>query len=199
MEETEEQLRAMCNLTEEDLSLIDNCKSTKRRIELLSVRTLLKTVGINQIIHYDNRKPFLDNGYISISHSVDIAAIIWNPNRHVGIDIETISPRISRIATRAFSKEELVSANDDIEKLTILWNSKECIFKLANDEGIDFREMIKVKLPVTETFRLMNIVECLKTQCEGTIEATLLKSGRTQRFSLSAMKIENNTVVFGSI
>ncbi len=189
MEESEEQLRAMCDLCDEDLCRIDNCKAPKRRIELLSVRALLKAVGINQTIHYNDSKPYLDNGYISISHSPDIAAIIYNTDHPVGIDIEKISPRIQRIATRAFSDEEIAAANGDLEKLTILWNCKECVFKLANDEGIDFREMIKVK----------NISLAERSRSEGLIEATLTKSGKTQQFSLFAIKIEDNTAVWGRL
>ena len=215
MEESEEQLRAMCDLCDEDLCRIDNCKAPKRRIELLSVRALLKAVGINQTIHYNDSKPYLDNGYISISHSADIAAIIYNPDYPVGIDIEKISPRIQRIATRAFSDEEIAVANGDLEKLTILWNCKECVFKLADDEGIDFREMISIQLaemppetpPETPPERQSkgqskgsrngSIIEVPRGLSEGLIDATLTKSGKTRHFSLSAMKIENNTVVFG--
>ena len=187
MEETEEQLCAMCDLADEDNCRIERCSAPKRRIELLSVRALLKAVGINQTIHYNDCKPYLDNGYISISHSADIAAIIYNPDHSVGIDVEKVSPRIQRIATRAFSEEEIAAANGDLEKLTILWNCKECVFKLANDESIDFREMIKVKnIPLAE-----------RSRSEGLIDATLTKSGKTRKFSLSAMKIEDNTVVFG--
>ena len=204
MEETEEQLRAMCNLCDEDLCRINNCKAPKRRIELLSVRALLKAIGINQTIHYNDRKPYLNNGYISISHSPDIAAIIYNPDHPVGIDIEKISPRIQRIATRAFSDEEIAAANGDLEKLTILWNCKECVFKLANDEGIDFREMIKISLsnagilaenPSLRYFDKLS----RRSSASELIEATLTKSGKTQHFSLSAMKIEGNTVVWGRL
>ncbi len=211
MEESEEQLRAMCDLCDEDLCRIDNCKAPKRRIELLSVRALLKAVGINQTIHYNDSKPYLDNGYISISHSADIAAIIYNPDYPVGIDIEKISSRIQRIATRAFSDEEIAVANGDLEKLTILWNCKECVFKLADDEGIDFREMISIQLAEmsqetpperqskgqSKGSRNGSIIEVPRGLSEGLIDATLTKSGKTRHFSLSAMKIENNTVVFG--
>ena len=222
MEESEEQLRAMCDLCDEDLCRIDNCKAPKRRIELLSVRALLKAVGINQTIHYSDSKPYLDNGYISISHSADIAAIIYNLDYPVGIDIEKISPRIQRIATRAFSDEEIAVANGDLEKLTILWNCKECVFKLADDEGIDFREMISIQLaemppemlPETPPERQSkgqskgsrrvslsavdgSIIEVPRGLSEGLIYATLKKSGNPRHFFFSAMKIEDNTVVFG--
>ena len=187
MEETEEQLRTMCYLTDEDNRLIERCTAHKRRIELLAVRALLKAVGINQTIHYNDRKPYLDDGYISISHSANMAAIIWNKNFPVGIDIEKLSPRILRIAERVFSDKELETAAGDIEKLTIMWNCKECVFKLANDEGIDFREMIEVK----------NIPLVKRSRNGGLIEATLTKSGKIQHFSLFAMKVEDNTVVWG--
>ena len=205
----------MSNLCDEDLCRIDSCKATKRRFELLSVRALLKAVGINQTIHYNDCKPYIDKGYISISHSADIAAIIYNPDHSVGIDIEKISPRIQRIATRAFSDEEIAAANGDLEKLTILWNCKECVFKLANDDGIDFREMISIQLaemspetpPETPPERQSkgqskgsrngSIIEVPRGLSEGLIDATLTKSGKNRHFSLSAMKIEDNTVVFG--
>ena len=187
MEETEEQLRAMCDLTDEDNNFIERCSATKRRIELLSVRALLKAVGIHQTIHYNDRKPYLDNGYISISHSANIAAIIYNPDFPVGIDIEVVAPRIRRIASRAFSESDLATVADDLEKLTILWNCKECVFKLANDEGIDFRDMIEVDLPQDLNCPL-SIIHC-----------TLKKSSFTKYFLLSAMKIEGNTVVWGRL
>ena len=191
MEETEEQLRAMCNLTDEDNDIIERCSANKRRIELLAVRALLKAVGINQTIHYSDRKPYLDEGYISISHSANIAAIIYNPDFPVGIDIETVAPRIRRIASRAFSENELAAAEDDLEKLTVLWNCKECVFKLANDDGIDFREMIEVVLPSNFSFQYNFNKE------KSIIHCTLNKSGQTRHFALEAMKIEENTVVWG--
>lgn len=193
MEETEEQLRAMCDLTDEDNNFIERCSAPKRRIELLSVRALLKAVGIHQTIHYNDRKPYLDKGYISISHSANMAAIIYNPDFPVGIDIEVVAPRIQRIATRAFSETELAEAADDLEKLTILWNCKECVFKLANDEGIEFREMIEVDMPSDFSFQ-DNFIEG-----KSIVHCTLKKSGITKYFSLSAMKIEDNTVVWGRI
>ena len=200
MEESEGQLRAICDLCDEDIHLIDNCKAEKRRIELLSVRALLKTVGIRQTIHYNDRKPYIDEGYISISHSANIAAIIFSHDFPVGIDVETISPRIRRIATRAFSDTEIATANDELEKLTILWNCKECVFKLANDEGIDFREMIKVNLPPFMQLPEPEVAEHSRS-IEGwqneKIEAYLTKSGQTRHFSLSTIKIEGNTAVFG--
>ena len=192
MEETEEQLCAMCDLTDEDNSMIERCSAQKRRIELLSIRALLKAIGIHQTIHYNDRKPYLDEGYISISHSANMAAIIYNPDIPVGIDIEAVAPRIRRIAFRAFSDVELAAADDDLEKLTILWNCKECVFKLANDEGIDFREMIEVDLPQELNCQLSIVHYPLSI-----IHCSLKKSGEEKHFSLSAMKIEDNTVVWG--
>ena len=221
MEETEEQLRAMCDLTDEDNCRIGRCSAPKRRIELLSVRALLKAVGIHQTIHYNDRKPYLDNGYISISHSANMAAIIYNPDFPVGIDIEVVAPRIQRIATRAFSESELAVATDDLEKLTVLWNCKECVFKLANDDGIEFREMIEVDMPSDFLFQdnfskenpivhyplsivhyPLSIIHCplsIANYPLSIIHCTLKKSGITKYFSLAAMKIEGNTVVWGRL
>ena len=198
MEETEEQLRAMCDLADEDNFRIERCSATKRRVELLSVRALLKAVGIHQIIHYNDGKPYLDNGYISISHSANMAAIIYNPDFPVGIDIETVASRIRRIASRAFSETELAAAEDDLEKLTVLWNCKECVFKLANDDGIDFREMIEVAMPSNFSFQYnSNKEKSIAHNPLSIVHCTLKKSGQIRHFSLEAMKIEENTVVWG--
>ncbi len=214
MEETEEQLRTMCDLCDEDLKVIGNNSAHKRRIELLSVRALLKAVGINQTIHYNDRRPYLNKGYISISHSADIAAIIYNPDFPVGIDIEKISPKIQHIASRVFSDKELAAANGDLEKLTVLWNCKECVVKLSNDDGIDFQEMIEVDIP--SDFLLQDnicqekpIVNLQLSEANyplsivhyqlPIIHCTLKKSEHTKVFSLSAMKIEGNTVVWGRL
>ena len=188
MEETEEQLYTMCDLHDEDLKVIANNSAHKRRIELLSVRALLKAVGINQTIHYNDRKPYLDNGYISISHSTDFAAIIYSPEHPVGIDIEKVSPKIQNIASRVFSDKELAAADGDLEKLTVLWNCKECVVKLANNDGIDFREMIDVDMPSDFSLQDNIIIHC-----------TLKKTEHTKVFLLSAMKIEGNMVVWGRL
>lgn len=180
MDETEERLLALCDLTYEDKLLLSKCSAPERRIEILSVRALIKEIGICLDIHYNDRKPFVDDGYISISHSSNIAAIIWNKDFPVGIDVETMSPRILRIAERAFSSQELAFAGDDIKKLTILWNCKECVFKLAATEAINFKEMIHVG-----EFNSNNIT-CM-----------LDKESQRTTYALTSMEIEGNTVVFG--
>jgi len=193
MEESEEQLRAMCKLTDYDNSIIGQCSAPKRRIELLSVRAMLKAVGIDQTIRYDNRKPYLDKGYVSISHSNSIAAIIWHPDHPVGIDIEAISPKIQKVATRVFSDDEIAAAGNDLEKLTVLWNCKECVFKLSGDEGIDFRKMIRINLPSEIK---IPAIDSIGTNSPN-IECLLEKAGKTTNFSLSAMRINNHTAAFG--
>ena len=196
MEESEEQLRTLCDLSDEDLRIIDSCKSNSRHIELLSVRALLKAVGIHQTIHYDDCRPYLDEGYISISHSSDVAAIIYSPDHPVAIDIEHIDPRIQIVAKRMFSDEELAAANGDLEKLTILWNCKECVFKLAQDDGIDFRKMIEVDLSYDFSFQDNSSKENPIVH-NPIIHCTLKKSGSTKHFSFSAMKFEDNMVAWG--
>lgn len=180
MDETEDQLFPLCDLTDDDKLRLSKCSAQKRRIEILSVRALLKGIGINQTIHYNDSKPFVDDGFISISHSQNIAAVIWNRDFPVGIDIEALSPRIQRIAKRAFSEEELAFAGNDIKILTLLWNCKECVFKLANMEGIDFRQMIHV-----EDF------------CSEKIKCTLAVGEEKLKYDLTSYEIEGNTVVYG--
>jgi phosphopantetheinyl transferase len=76
-------------------------KLENRKKEWLSVRLLLKELlGEEKEIEYDNAgKPFFrDRSFrISISHTVSYVAVILNPNRPVGIDVERITEQVSRI------------------------------------------------------------------------------------------------------
>lgn len=142
-------LYSFCDLTDVDNMIISNSSSLHRRLEILNVRALIKELGLKLKITYKNRKPICDNGYISISHSDTLAAVIWNPDTEFAVDIEEISPRMTRIAYRAFSEKELAFADNDITKLTLLWNCKECVYKIAGNKAVEFREQINV-LPFRE-------------------------------------------------
>ena len=106
--------------------------------------------------------------------------------------------------------------NDQIS-LHTLKRLRKKLYKLKDDEGIDFREMISIQLaemsletpsktsPETPLERQSkgsrngSIIEVPRGLSEGLIDAALTKSGKTRHFSLSSMKIEDNTVVWGHL
>jgi phosphopantetheinyl transferase len=93
----------------------------------------------------DTRKPYLpdEQYHFSISHCGDFAAAIISKSGRVGVDIEIPVDRISRIRDKFISKEEIVQFDaEDQRQLTLLWSSKEAVFKWYGNGGVDFRDHI---------------------------------------------------------
>lgn len=109
----------------------------------------------------DTRKPFLpdEQYHFSISHCGDYAAAIVSSDKRVGVDIEVITTRINAISRKFLSDAELkyLSTEDELflkqwgfkervetEFLTLLWSSKEAVFKWYGNGQVDFREHIQM-------------------------------------------------------
>lgn len=171
-EESEEFLRSMVKLYPQDLNILNNSASKMRRIEFLSTRLLLQSLGKDVIINYDeNGKPLVESGYIGITHSESLVATIFNPGFRCSVDIEKISERMKRIANRTFSQEEIKFANNDIKMLTALWCCKEAVYKIVNESGISFKDNIMIK-----KFSLGEKIKCEYKNKDGNIEVFILSS-----------------------
>jgi len=177
----EKELYSFCDLTDVDNMILSH-SSLHRRLEILNVRALIKELGLNIKIHYKARKPICNHGFISITHSDDLAAVIWSKDTEYSVDIEKISSRMIRISKRAFSEKELEFSGTDLFKLTIMWNCKECIYKLANETGLDFRNQLQV-MPFSSS---ENII------CNYTDSRNVVKT-----FSFQYGKILDHTYVWG--
>lgn len=99
----------------------------------------------------DTRKPFLpdEQYHFSISHCGNYAAAIVSSTARVGIDIETITPRIDRIKHKFLHTDELLFVdarplNEQVELLTLLWSAKEAMFKWWGSGDVDFSEVLRV-------------------------------------------------------
>lgn len=124
-------------------------KSAKRRREWLTVRLLLNELYNSpiSISYHPSGRPFLkDSDYsISISHTDSYVAIILSKQPKVSIDIEYISPRISRI-TRKFlrSDEDFALKENQLISNLIIWCSKELLFKLIDHSNVDFKKHLRI-------------------------------------------------------
>jgi phosphopantetheinyl transferase len=144
------------NLSDKDKELLKNAKNNQRRLEILSVRLLLKSLGINlDISHSDTGKPIVQSGNISISHTKRYSALVYHPQKKVCVDIEKISNIVSKSKHLAFSKSEIEFAGIDLELLTTMWCCKECVVKLTNNIRINFTEQIYV-----HPFKENSIIQC---------------------------------------
>ena len=126
-----------------------------KRLQHLAGRFLLKHLfpdfPFELIQLADTRKPFLENEayHFSISHSGDFAAVIVSRTNRVGVDIETISPKIETISPKFISpveKELLVGSfpGNYAGACTLAWSCKEAVFKWYGLGGVDFREHLRL-------------------------------------------------------
>ena len=114
----------------------------------------------------DTRKPYLPNEqyHFSISHCGDYAAAIVSSDKRVGVDIERITPRIEGIADKFLHRSEEDFFNEDyfsflnqwnldhrvrLEFLTLIWSSKEALFKWYGNGELDFKKHMQLSGDLT--------------------------------------------------
>lgn len=139
-------LFASVTLKESSLARLQNMKSESHQKGFLSVRRLLEHCGYSDfdLVYDDFGKPHLKDGkHISISHSFDFSAIALS-TQNIGIDIEQVKEKVLRIAPRFMEMWHLenLSEADQMKKATVIWGTKEAIFKIKNEVGISFPEHI---------------------------------------------------------
>jgi len=122
----------------------------KRKKEWLAARILVENIcGKNKIIAYNEKgKPYLTDQsfHISISHTSNFVAVIAHPTREVSIDIEQISDRVCKLKERFLHKDELSHIDSAQETIHLLlhWGAKEVLFKMMNEENVDFTEHLRI-------------------------------------------------------
>ena len=114
-----------------------NYTSEKRKKEHLVSRLLVNEICPTKTIIYNEfGAPELNNGkHISISHSKELVAVILS-DKKTGLDIEQISEKSLRIASKFVSARNLINLNK--EKATLIWCIKEAIYKWHQKGGVDF-------------------------------------------------------------
>jgi phosphopantetheinyl transferase len=101
-----------------------------------------------EVIKSEGGKPFLPNHpkRFSISHCGNYAAAIISEKSEAGIDVEIITPKATKLATKYLSTKELnlfTNSNDKntLDRIsTLCWSIKETMFKWDGNGGIDFRK-----------------------------------------------------------
>lgn len=185
--ESEQQLLAEVTLNEKNQLRLQNMKSEMHRRGFLSVRKLLEYNGYTDFdLYYDETgKPHLHDGkHISITHSHEFSAIVLS-DTNIGIDMEMQREKIRIIADKftAPLEENYLDREDDdyIPKLTVIWGTKEAIFKIRNEIGISFKDHIAL-VP----FEIS----------DGKARAVLSFNQTTADFSVYFEQIENFTIVY---
>jgi phosphopantetheinyl transferase len=141
-------------LNSDEKNLLKLKKNNILREQFLATRKLLALENSNYKIIYDiNGKPSLNSNYnISISHSHEIAAIAISDNFNIGIDVQLRENKIFNIQNKFLNKSEKSNIGDDptVDILTMVWVSKESIYKAIGLKGISFSDNIKIEKVVEE-------------------------------------------------
>jgi 4'-phosphopantetheinyl transferase EntD len=156
-------------------SLDDKYKNDGRKLEFLAIRTLmyemLRVNGASKgllshagdFTHNGQGKPLFRGYHVSISHTKGYAALILSKKSEVAVDIEYMSDRVERIASKFLRKDERA---DSLDAKLVHWCAKETVFKLFSEENLLFEDMR---------------VKPFDTMADWACDVENLKSGKTAR------------------
>lgn len=147
---------AVWGITEEEscfeshLTAPENIPNPKVRLQWYATRHLVnELIGAPCTVLKDAYgKPYLQNRteHISLSHTVNYAAVIVSKEAETGIDIETVHPRVERIAHKFLRADELeaIAPEERTDKLMLLWSAKEALYKLHGRKQLDFTTQLLI-------------------------------------------------------
>ena len=136
-------------LNNEEIKLFKLKKSNLLKEQFLAIRKILALENSDYIITYDlDGKPILNSEFsISISHSHEIVALVIFNNRKIGLDVQLKESKILNIQNKFLNKFEKLNIGSDpsIDILTMIWTSKESIYKAIGLKGVSFSENIQIE------------------------------------------------------
>jgi 4'-phosphopantetheinyl transferase len=187
MNEPIPKLRENVRLTHDEEEVLAGFKSERRQMEWLTARKLVQHyIGAEtQIGYFESGKPHLKgpNPHISISHSGNLTALLFNKNAATGIDIQRVSDKVLRIKHKFVNDEEWKYVPEsDVEMLHIIWGAKEALYKIHGDNRVFFKEHLNI-LP-------------FKNEGSGLLEAELSYPGIECHYQLRFEKIEDYIMVY---
>ena len=156
-------------------SLDDKYKNDGRKLEFLAIRALmyemLRVNGASKgllshagdFTHNGQGKPLFRGYHVSISHTKGYAALILSKKSEVAVDIEYMSDRVERIASKFLRKDERA---DTLDSKLVHWWANETVFKVFSEEKLLFEEMR---------------VKPFDTMSDWACDVENLKSGKTAR------------------
>ena len=141
-------------LNNDEKNLLKLKKNNILREQFLATRKVLALENSDYKITYNNNgKPSLNSKYnISISHSHQIAAVAISDNSKIGLDVQLNENKIFNIQDKFLNPTEKlnIGENPSLKILTMIWTSKESIYKAVGLKGISFSDNIKIEKVVEE-------------------------------------------------
>ena len=145
IKETVDFLKSKLDLTDFSRKILHKKKSEIHKKQFLAVRNILKLLLIqdSDLSYGADGNPLIKSGYISISHSKEFVAVLVSDQK-VGVDIENNSDKCFRIMQKFVGTENEFPVKMDRKIAQILWNMKECLYKMMDFKEIDFKENLIV-------------------------------------------------------
>ncbi len=146
----------------------------EKRIEYLASRVLVKhlceknNTKFDGIFKDEHHKPYLvgQNAHISISHSSKYCVAIFNKNQSVGIDIQAKEEKLTQVASKFLSTQEISFFNFDLNMLCRAWCAKEATYKMIGKKGVSLKNQIKIVDIDINTACLESYFENQKYSCK---------------------------------
>ena len=140
----------MVDLATVEKTKLDSFKNISRKVEWLSVRALVQNMlGKDaRILYNPENKPFVrgNTHSISISHSNNLTAVLVSRDKRVGIDLEFMSGKISKVADKFINEKESITNIPEMKKfhLYLHWCAKEAMYKICDKQDINYRDGLTI-------------------------------------------------------
>ena len=85
-------------------------------------------LNVNQVYYNESGKPFIKQKYFSISHSHNLVGVLFD-NNECGLDIEFVTKRYDKLASKILNSNELIEYNINPDILIKKWTMIEAYCK----------------------------------------------------------------------
>jgi phosphopantetheine--protein transferase-like protein len=161
---------------------------------------MMPEADLSQLVMADNGKPYLLGlpFHFSFSHCKGYAACAVD-DQPVGIDIEMIHPRISKVAHKFLNDSEKamiagLDENDQLNQLAFLWAAKEAMYKMYEEELMKLMKTIDDELNSNSNIDSI-IIECNHILKQMEIEARQIAIAEKKKGCLSKISEYKSTLM----
>ena len=181
--------RSKLNLTNYELEILAKRKNSKKVLEFLCSRLLLRLCKLdpNDLSYNEFGAPILKSGkFVSISHCKNYVTLLLS-NQSCGVDIETKRKQILNIKHKFLNQTDLNNISmENISDITLIWTLKEAIYKLCQYPGINFKDQIFIS-----TIDIKNNLANAYVDIDGSITNLICKFQINKEYICSTVFIDD--------
>lgn len=181
--------RSKLNLTNYELEILAKRKNSKKALEFLCSRLLLRLCKLdpNDLSYNEFGAPILKSGkFVSISHCKNYVTLLLS-NQSCGVDIETKRKQILNIKHKFLNQTDMKNISmENISDITLIWTLKEAIYKLCQYPGINFKDQIFIS-----TIDIKNNLANAYVDIDGSITNLICKFQINKEYICSTVFIDD--------